>query len=460
MALLAVAAILVASQWGLARNAAAWTHQGVTTVGGVMPLVLSLGVPGLLGLAAAPWLAGLEASRTALWTMLAAGLAMRVVWLGAPAPLEDDFYRYLWDGAVLASGHNPYALTPGDAAAGTGVPASLAPLAVAAKDVLARVNFPEMTSIYPGFAQLAFALANVLAPFELDGLRAVLLAADVAALWALVAILKELGRPPILVALYWLNPLVVWSSAGTVHSDSLLPPLLLGACLWAWRGRDVLAAVLLAAGVGVKIWPVLLAPLLARVLVLRGRSVVWPALVFAAVAVVLMLPLGVSALAGLRSGLVAYSDDWWNNNAAYSWVSYGVYHLFGESRLALRVLRMATAVVVGLLALHVARRPPENLRDLLVAAMTIAAALFYLSPTEFPWYALWFIGFAAALECRPLLLASATLAVYYFFFPLSFQGRLFVHSYYVAFLHAVPVWAWLAWDWRRRQGFGGMARAP
>jgi hypothetical protein len=153
----------------------------------------------------------------------------------------------------------------------------------------------------------------------------------------------------------------------------------------------------------------------------------------------------------MRSGLVAYSADWWNNNALISWIAWSTYHLFGESRLALKLLRLALAVGVGLVALHVARTAPPSLRDLLRAAMVIAAALFYLSPAAFPWYALWFLGLAAAVECRPLLAASATLAVYYVFFPLAAQGRAFTHSYYIAFLHALPVWAWLALEWHRRR---------
>lgn len=450
-ALVAVAAFMLAAQWLLARNAGGWTHASTQTLARVLPLVALLGVPGLLAVLAVPAWLRLQPTAIVFWSMVAVGLLMRLVWYGAPAPLEDDFYRYMWDGAVVAAGYNPYALSPGEAAAGNGLSLALAPLARRATDVLARVNFPEMTSIYPGFAQLAFAVAHVLAPFKLDGLRVVFLLADMAALWALLAIAKDLGRSPLIAALYWLNPLVVWSSHATVHSDALLPPLLLGTCLFAWRGRDVLSAALLAAAVGVKIWPVLLAPLLGRHMWERRRNMVAPALVFGLLSGLLLLPLGLSALEGMRSGLVAYSDDWWNNNAAYSWVSYGVYHLFGESRLALRLLRFATAIGVGLLALHLARRPLQSLDELLAAAMAIAAVLFYVSPAEFPWYALWFLGFAAALACRPLLLASATLAIYYCVFPLSAQGQLVVHSYYVAALHALPVWAWLAWERRQRR---------
>ena len=92
---------------------------------------------------------------------------MRLVWFGTPAPLEDDFYRYLWDEAALAQGLDPYRYTREAALSGDGVPPALHALAVQARDVVVRIDFPDLTSIYPGYAQLAFALAHKLAPWSL-----------------------------------------------------------------------------------------------------------------------------------------------------------------------------------------------------------------------------------------------------------------------------------------------------
>ena len=41
--------------------------------------------------------------------MVAAGLAARLILFSSEPILEDDYQRYLWDGAVTASGLNPYA---------------------------------------------------------------------------------------------------------------------------------------------------------------------------------------------------------------------------------------------------------------------------------------------------------------------------------------------------------------
>jgi hypothetical protein len=114
------------------------------------------------------------------------------------------------------------------------------------------------------------------------------------------------------------------------------------------------------------------------------------------------------------------------------------------------VLRMALGLVVGSVAIWQARRPVTDTADILWRALIITATLFYLSPTQFPWYAAWFLPFAAVLANRPLLLASVLLPVYYLFFPLAAVDRMDAFTFGVASLHAVPVLAWLAW--RRARG--------
>ncbi len=54
----------------------------------------------------------LPVSRFLLAAMLLIGLLMRALLFDSYPVLEIDFYRYLWDGAVLANGFNPYALPP------------------------------------------------------------------------------------------------------------------------------------------------------------------------------------------------------------------------------------------------------------------------------------------------------------------------------------------------------------
>ncbi len=449
--LILTALLLVGGQIGLAVLAPGLAPSVGHSFGAILPFMAFLALPAALGLLLAPRLADVKPSAGAFAAVAVTGLAMRLVWFGTPAPLEDDFYRYLWDGAVLAHGFDPYRYTPEAALSGDGVPPALHALAVEARDVVVRINFPDLTSIYPGYAQLAFALAYKLAPWSLEGLRGVFLAADMTAALLLVTLLRQLGRSTLWAALYWCNPLVVLAAIGTAHMDALLAPLLLGALLTSGRQQLVRAGALVGLAAGIKVWPVLLAPLLLRKAVADWRRG-WAALaLFAAVAGLGFAPLALHALTS-ESGLSVYASDWANNNAPYAWVAALFDHLWDEDdEVAVRLFRLALGALGAGVAIFLAVRPVSGLQHMLTRALAIAATLFYLSPTQFPWYALWFLPFAAAVQCWPLLLPSVTLAAYYAFFPFMAADDLDAFQQAIALLHAAPVWAWLAWQWGSRR---------
>lgn len=445
----AAALVLVAGQACLVLMAPSMTHAAMEDVADVLPFVLALAISGAVGLAASPKLADVATSTIALGAMIAVGLAMRLAWFGAPAPLDDDFYRYLWDGGVVSAGFSPYRFAPDAVIGGGGQGSVLGTLATQAGGILAHINFPDLTSIYPATAQFAFAVAHWIKPWSIDGLRVAFLAADAAMLLLTMAALKRLGRSPLFAALYWCNPLVVLSTLGAGHVDALLPPLVLGALMAVQSGRRVPAAMLLAAATGVKIWPILLAPLLLRDDLRNPRRLLVPALVLMALSILLLAPVVMNA-GSPNSGLRAYSQGWSNNNGPFAWASYGLYAILGESPAAQSGLRALVALGALGIAILAAAPAITSFRDRLTRALVVSAAVFYLAPAQFPWYALGFLGLAATLQCWPLLLASVTLPAYYLFFPLWQSDDADLFLYGAAFIHVVPVWAWLAWTaWQR-----------
>jgi len=83
--------------------------------------------------------------------VIALGLAMRMPMFVSTPMLEDDHYRYLWDGGVLANGFNPYRFSPRDVTQGAfpGIPDKLRQLAKDASPVPERINYPYLRTIYP-----------------------------------------------------------------------------------------------------------------------------------------------------------------------------------------------------------------------------------------------------------------------------------------------------------------------
>jgi hypothetical protein len=225
--------------------------------------------------------------------------------------------------------------------------------------------------------------------------------------------------------------------------DALLPPLLVGALLATLAGRGALAGGLLGLAVGVKVWPLLLVPLLARWLPSHMR--VRAAVAFAIASAVTLAPL-LMTLTAPDAGLAAYAKGWVANNAPLSWAQAAFGTDIGQ------VLRPMLGVIGAAVALAVAGRAPGDPAALLRGALIVGAATFYLSPAQYPWYAAWFLAFAAALGCRTLLLPAVLLPLYYSFF--AFQGLklgpVFAHG--VAAIHLMGVLTMLGLATLRKAG--------
>ena len=443
--LVAALLVAVASQTvlALAYGALDSASRDRWTVALGLCVVLSLPTAGMLW---AGWRARhLQTDWSIVVAVAASGLLMRLPYLGAGPMLEDDHFRFLLDGAMVAQGLNPYALSP-EALLGRaeGVPADLL---AAGRDAIARINFPDLRSIYPGTAQILFAIAHRLAPWSIDGLRLVVLASEILTGFLLWRTLVATGRPPALVTFYWCNPLMAFTLTGQAHVDAAIVPPILAALFAATWGRGAVSGLLLALATGIKLWPVLLLPLVARALWPKPRSLVAFGLVYGATTLVLCGPLVVESLSPATrttAGLTAYAAGWSVNNAPYAWLSWLFLQGFGAGTgdLILRALLIAAAAGLGL---FIAIRPLTEATDLIARAAVVGAALFYLSPTQFPWYAVWFVPLAIAGGRWPIVAATIGLPVYYLFFPLAAAGLRDIHAYGVASLHLLPLIAVALW---------------
>ena len=97
------------------------------------------------------------------------------------------------------------------------------------------------------------------------------------------------------------------------------------------------------------------------------------------------------------------------------------------------------------------RKPIPNTRGLFDRALLIIAGLFLLLPTQFPWYAVWFMPLLVISHRRSLLVLTATLPLYYlwYYFQVWNQEALF-HAY-IPWVEFLPVWILLWREWRRER---------
>ncbi len=379
---------------------------------------------------------------------LLAGLVMRLLLLPSTPIYEDDWYRYLWDGASVAHGINPWRHPPADALTvdAFGQPraatddAQLTRLrALAANQPYwpQRVAYPYLTSPYPPLTQAAFGVAHLLAPFSLTAWRALLLLADLLAVAVLLALLRRLQRPPGQVLLYWWNPLVPLVSINMGHMDVLLAAPLLTAVWLRLNGRPMASAAALGAATLIKLWPALLLPLM----LCRAQRAHVAAGLFALLAAGAAAPLLFARHD--TNGLGAYAT-WWNTNGwLFGWlqaaVSAGLAELVEQPGL---IARMLAGGAIAAVAIWQALRLEDEV-ELVRRCLWVVLALFLLAPAGYPWYALWFLPLLALEPVRGAALFAVSLPLYFLRFPLGDAGlfeRLIVPAQFA------PPLALLLWD--------------
>ncbi len=424
-----------------------------------IPWLVVLGVTAGVVFLALPWaVRRARGGRLLLVWIVAVGVLMRVAMLPSTPVLEDDFNRYLWDGAVVSQGINPYAHAPIAATEPEdGGPPAMVALAAESGRIAERINYPALRSIYPPVAQAAFALAYRLEPWSLEVWRAVLMAFDLATLGLLLALLRRLGRSPLWVVLYWWNPLVVKELFNSAHMDALVIPFVLGALWLATRGRNVWASGALALAAGVKLWPVLLLPIVLRPLLGHGAKLAAALAAFALPLGLMAVPVIVARL-DVTSGFVAYGGSWQANDAlfmALAWLAGALLDLVGAgSDAADGLSRMLVGLAVVGLALALNRTVAEEPAELCRRSMIIVAALFLLGPTPFPWYYAWLVPLLVLVPVTSLLALTALLPLYYLRFYFDARGQAVIFDNGVVWLEYLPVLALLAREWlvARRSG--------
>jgi len=387
--------------------------------------------------------------------ILAAGLIYRAVMLFSEPVLEDDYFRYLWEGGVTAHGFSPYLYSPHEVNFSTvylDVPEALCELGTESGGVLQRVNHPELSTVYPPVTQAVFALAHVLRPWSLTAWRMVLLAVELLTLGLLVLALKRLGKPAHLSLIYWWNPLVIKETINSAHMDVLALPLVLAALLLVMASKPARSAALLALGVGVKVWPIILFPILCRSFCCKRAGFLSATLVLVLLIAILFAPFVSGMLGAEESGFAVYSDRWEMNDGLFmgflkgaEWGSaaFGLGDMPRSINRAARVLALLALLVWIAL---VARAPIRDHRDVCNRIVLVLGAAFLISPTQYPWYYVWMVPFLALSPRPSMLLLTFTLPMYYALFYLERRQNIDLFHHGIVWLEYVPVYALVVWE--------------
>ncbi len=457
--------------------------------------------------------------RGQLGFLVGAAIAYRLILLPSVPIQEIDFYRYLWDGNVVCQGINPFRYPPRVVLAARRELirddrlARLAELRDAdphLRTVLERIHYAELPSVYPPVSQAVFAAAAWTTPRHATVeqrvivLKIWLAVFDLATLGLVILLLRDTRRPLGLCIVYGWCPLVLKEFSNSGHLDTIAVLLTTFAIWLVTRSlaepaaaattarpprqhlvfRKGLAAVAasgaLALAIGAKLYPVLLVPLFAALVVQRlGWRWFWAAAdVFLATTLIVLWPLlpplghrGQPQPGGMNStaaqpaltlgaaadpsrGLKMFLMRWERNDFLFKiaienvmpagvrqdrpqpWFSVvpdapraaligPLAARFAGDRwqASFFVVRVVSLLAIGVLAAWCVRRTLRNpgAEVWLESAFLILAWFWFLSPTLNPWYWAWVMPLLVFARSRVWLWMSGVALLYYLRFWFLYQ---------------------------------------
>jgi alpha-1,6-mannosyltransferase len=287
-------------------------------------------------------------------------LVSRAIALCGVPLLDDDYFRFLWDGYQLLQGASPYAHAPAEFFLRTDTPAAW-------QAVLSQINHPDIATIYGPFLQLLFASGVWIADAQPLGLQIV---------WALaellcIGLVLRSGVLPWQAALYVVNPLVLKEISYALHPDGIIATLLAAAAVLALARKPVFSGIALGAVIAAKLPLVLLALCFAAQRQTGFITLRW-ALITAAL---LYAPFVATGAFGLE-GLAAFAQQWRVNPVGFT-----VFEWLLQDH-----ARSAAVLFAGVVTCGCAVAVHRQRLSLPVALLICLGSALATAPANNPWY--------------------------------------------------------------------------
>lgn len=308
----------------------------------------------------------------------------RLVFLLAEPNLSQDYYRFIWDGRMLAEGLNPFTSLPQTFAETGAFPIYQGRELYEGMGVLNGSHY----TVYPPLNQFVFWLAAWCSPKSIWGavvvMRLCLVLFDLGIIWVGAYLLKKWQMPATKIFWYALNPFVVIELTGNLHFEGMMVFFLLCALVFAHQKNWLGSAVFLALSALTKMITLLFLPIFIKY---------WgwkKALLFYGVSLFVFfgfyLPFYTEGFIGFHlKSLRLYFSNFEFNASLFNIVKWIGYEVKGYN--IIRSVGKYSPYVVILMVLLIAFFRKNQRFDTLVKSLILSITLYYfLATTVHPWY--------------------------------------------------------------------------
>jgi hypothetical protein len=328
----------------------------------------------------------------------AVGLVARIILIPSEPILEDDFNRYLWDGAVTASGYNPYEFPPElltlRDSSGILKYKDLNDLADSSEEIIGRINHPQIRTIYPPLAQGMFTISYLVKPWSVTVWKSLLFILDLIALYLLIILLRKTDKPAVLSIIYWWNPILLHEIFNAGHMDVIMYPFILLGLILFFKDKFVSSASMFALAAGGKIWPIIFLPFVFKKIIRNKKMLVLGSVIVFFIISIILLPIAVSKIDN-SLGFVTYTKNWTNNESVFALINLLVKEIINLFKInyhcSLCITRWLIFIFYSIFIIKLLFNYNGGRKELICLFYYLIAVMFMISPTQFPWYYTWIL---------------------------------------------------------------------
>lgn len=378
---------------------------------------------------------------------LFAAIVFRVSLLFALPNLSDDFYRFIWDGRLLASGYHPFAELPGyymkQQVIIPGIDQAL----------FQKLNSPNYFTIYPPVNQFIFWLAVKLSPHSiLDSviaMRSIIISAEIGTLLVIRKILIHYNLPPGKILIYALNPLVIIELTGNLHFEALLIFFMLCSFWLLIKEKLAASAFYFALAICSKLIPIIVLPLILTRLGLRKSLRYY--MIVGVCCVLLFIPLlNVEIISGFRESIGYYFKKFEFNASLYYIIREWGFWKFGYNIIETVGWKLAIYTTVAILlytlwdAIQNSKLKTQSSQAarLLPAYLSTFSIYFAFATIVHPWYIATLVAFSVFSGYRFAVLWSALVFLTY----AGYTSQGFNENLWLTIIEYILVICYLAYE--------------
>ena len=320
-------------------------------------------------------------------------ILFRLIFLFAIPNLSQDFYRFIWDGRMIFEGFNPYMFLPENF-----INHQLYPIQQATElyDGMGQLNGSHFTN-YPPLNQLSFFITALFAGKSILGsvivLRVQIILADIGIIYFGKKILEKLQLPIHHIFLYALNPFIIIELTGNLHFEPVMLFFLIWSIYVLINDKLILAGILFACSISVKLIPLLFLPLFFQWFTKKESSIKHGIVclnafygIIIGTTILLFLPFYSSDLIANYMNSVGL---WFRNfefNASFYYIAREIGYWFrGYNEIAIigKISPVLTILFLGFITFFRRNVHPKEL----ITALLFGLSFYYFTTTTMhPWY--------------------------------------------------------------------------